>query len=194
MLSKGRKLVERALIGDSVPALVWWGKSVPRPVIRRIQGDAFREVVRYAARRQKFLARQLREHAVDSRKVRRLEDLKGIFTTAQDLLRFPSEDFLCREPEAVFETTGTSGVPKRTYFGYDELDFAARYEAAAFYENGMRPGDRVVCGFDAGYWISSWITFLACKRMGVFCSAVGKPHPRDAYSRLKLYQYNVIVA
>ena len=194
MLGKSRKLVERALIGNSVPALVRWGKSVPRAAIRRIQGDAFREVVRYAERRQKFFARQLKEHGVDPRRVRRPEDLKDIFTTAQDLLTLPAEDFLCREPEAVFETTGTSGVPKRTYFGYDELEFAARYEAAAFYENGMRPGDRVLCTFDAGYWISSWITFLACKRMRVFCSAVGKPHPRDAYSRLKLYQYNVIVA
>lgn len=194
MLNKGRKFVERALIGDSVPALVRWGKPVPRSVIRRIQSSAFREVVRYAAKQQKFFARKLRAHKIDPRRVRKPEDLGDIFTTADDLLALPPEDFLCREPQAVFETTGTSGTPKRTYFGYDELDFAARYEGAAFFENGMRPGDRVLCTFDAGYWISSWITFLACKRMGVFCSAVGKPHPRDAYSRLKLFRYNVIVA
>src|SRR5690242_15240613 len=101
MIGKGRKLVERTLIGNSVPALVKWGKSVPRAVIRGIQGDAFRDVVRYAAKRQKFFARQLSEHGVDPKKVRRPEDLKGIFTTAQDLLNFPAEDFLCREPEAV---------------------------------------------------------------------------------------------
>jgi phenylacetate-CoA ligase len=52
----------------------------------------------------------------------------------------------------------------------------------------------VVCTFDTGYWISSWVTFLACKRLGVFCSAVGKPHPREVYSRLRTYGYNVIVA
>ena len=101
MLGKIRKLAERIFIGNSVPALVRWGKSVPRPVIRRIQDDAFREVVRYAARRQKFFARQLREHGVDTRKVRRLEDLKGIFTTARDLLTLPPEDFLCREQRAI---------------------------------------------------------------------------------------------
>jgi phenylacetate-CoA ligase len=194
MLSRGRKIVERAMIGDSVPALARWGKSVPRPVIRRIQAGAFRQVVRYAAKHQKFFARKLREHHVDAAGVRRPEDLKDIFTTAQDLLAFPSEDFLCREPQAVFETTGTSGSPKRTFFGYDELDFAARYEGAAFYDNGMRPGDRVACTFDAGFWISSWITFLACKRMGVFCSAMGKPHPRDVYARLKQDGYNILVA
>lgn len=194
MLSKGRKLVERVIIGDSVPALARWGKSVPRSVIRRIQSDAFRQVVQYAAQRQKFFARKLHEHGVDPGRVRRPEDLGDIFTTANDLLSLPPEDFLCGEPQAVFETTGTSGAPKRTYFSYSELDFGARYEAAALYDNGMRPGDRVLCTFDAGYWISSWITFLACKRMDVFCSAVGKPHPREAYSRLRLYQYNVIVA
>ncbi len=122
------------------------------------------------------------------------QDLGDIFTTPEDLLALPAEEFLCRQPDAVFETTGTSGAPKRVYFGYDELEFAGRYEAAAFYENGIRPGDRVVCAFDAGYWISSWVTYLGCRQLGVFCSAVGKPHPKEVYSRLGLYKYNVIVA
>lgn len=189
-----RKFVERAFIGDSVPALVRWGKRVPRPVIRRIQRGAFQRVVRYAARHQKFFARKLRQAGIEAAGVREPRDLGGIFTTAEDLLALAPEEFLCREPEAVFETTGTSGAPKRTYFSYDELEFAARYQAAALYENGMRPGDRVVCTFDAAYWISSWVTFLACKRAGVFCSAVGKPAPRDVYSRLAPYRYNVIIA
>ena len=194
MLNSLRKLVEGAIIGDSVPALVRWGKHVPRPVIQRIQLDGFRELVRYASGRQKFLARKLRERGIDPGRVRRPEDLKDIFTTPEELRDLPAEEFLCREPHAVFETTGTSGGPKRVYFTYDELEFAGRYEAAAMYENGVRPGDRVVCTFDAAYWISSWVTYLACKRLGVFCSAIGKPHPRDVYSRLGLYRYNVIAA
>ena len=101
--------------------------------------------------------------ALIPKRVRRPEDLGDIFTTPEDLRTLPAEDFLCREPELVFETTGTSGGPKRVYYSYEELDFAARYEAAALYENGVRPGDRVVCTFDAGYWISSWVSFLACK-------------------------------
>lgn len=194
MLSNVRKLVERAFIGDSIPALVRWGKPLSPSITQKIQADSFREVVRYAASRQKFFARKLHERGIDPARVRRPEDLGDIFTTAEDLLNFPAEDFLCREPQAVFETTGTSGAPKRTYFGYDELDFAARYEAAGLYENGMRAGDRAVCAFDAGYWISSWVTFLACKHLGVFCSAIGKPHPRELYARLSLYRYNIILA
>jgi phenylacetate-CoA ligase len=194
MLNRFRKLFERAVIGDSVPALVRWGESAPRSIVSRIQAGAFVEVVRYCAARQKFFARQLREKGVDPARVRKPEDLGEIFTTPEDLLRFPAEDFLCRAPQAVFETTGTSGGSKKTYFGYDELDFAARYEAAGLYKNGMRPGDRVICTFDAGYWISSWTTFLACKRMGVFCSSVGKPQPREAYSRLADFRYNIIAA
>lgn len=194
MLGRVRNFVERALRGRSVPALVRWGKSLPRSVIRGIQADGFRSVVQYAARHQKFFARQLRERGIDPAKVREPQDLGDIFTTPEDILSSPAEEFLCREPEAVFETTGTSGTPKRVYFGYDELEFAGRYQAAAFYEIGVRPGDRVVCAFDAGYWISSWVTFLSCQQLGVFCSAVGKPHPREVYSRLGLYRYNVIVA
>lgn len=194
MLGDLRKLVERALIGDDVPSLVRWGKHVPRRLIRGIQQDGFREVVRYAAHRQKFFARKLREHGIDPSRVRKPADLGEIFTTPEDILALPAEDFLCREPQIVCETTGTTGGPKRLYFGYDELEFAGRYEAAAMWENGVRPGNRVVCTFDAGYWISSWVTFLGCKNMGVFCSAIGKPAPSEVYSRLKLYQYNVIVA
>ena len=194
MLSALRDIVERVVIRGSVPSTARWGKALPRGIIRGIQADEFGAVVRYAARGQKFLARKLREHCVDPSRVRRPEDLRGIFTTAEDLLELPPEDFLCREPEAVFETTGTSGAPKRIYFSYEELEFAARYEAAAMYENGVRTGDRIVCAFDAGYWISSWVTFFACKQMGVMCSAIGKPHPRDLYSRQGAYRYNVIVA
>lgn len=193
MLDRIRKIVERTVIGESVPSLVRWGKRVPRPLIRGIQADAFHAIVRYAARHQKFFARKLRQAGIDPARVRRPEDLGKVFTTPEDLLRHPPEDFLCREPQAVFETTGTSGFPKRVYFDYEELEFAARYEAAAMYENGLRPGDRAVCAFDAGYWISSWVTFLASKRIGAFCSAVGKPHPRDVYNRLREYRYNVII-
>jgi phenylacetate-CoA ligase len=194
MFGQARKLVERTLIGDSVPALIRWGKHLPRSVIRKIQADSFCEIVLYAAGHQQFFARKLREHGIDPQQVRRPEDLGDIFTTPEDLRALPPEEFLCRDPELVFETTGTSDGPKRVYFSYEELDFAARYEAAALYENGVRPGARVVCTFDAGYWISSWVTFLACKRLGVFCSAVGKLHPREIYSRLRTYRYNVIVA
>ena len=194
MLNKVRKLGESMLVGDSVPALIRWGKRTPRSMILRIQADGFREVVQYAARHQKFFALKLRERGIDPKRVYRPEDLGDIFTTPEDLRTLPPEDFLCREPELVFETTGTSGGPKRVYFSYQELDFAARYEAAALYENGVRPGDRVVCTFDAGYWVSSWVTFLACKSIGVFCSAAGKPHPREIYSRMGIYRYNVIVA
>jgi len=82
MFGLARKFVERIFIGDSAPALVRWGKSMPRSVIRRIQSDGFREVVRYAAQRQRFFARQLKEHGVDPKRVRRPEDLGEIFTTA----------------------------------------------------------------------------------------------------------------
>lgn len=194
MLTTSRKVFERFAIGDSIPSLVRWGKSVPGSLVGRLQQKAFREAVLYAAEHQKFFARKLREHGIDAAEVTTPGDLGGIFTTAEDLLALPPEEFLCRPPEAVFETTGTSGAPKRVYFGYDELDASARHEAAALYENGVRPGDRLVCTFDAGYWISSWVTFLACKQLGVFSSATGKPHPREVYDRMRLYRYNVIAA
>lgn len=194
MLSTFRRVVEAVVIRDSVSALARWGKHAPRPVIRRLQLEAFQSVVRYAARHQKFFASQLRKNGIDPARVRGPQDLGDIFTTPDDLLRHPPEDLVSREPQAVFETTGTTGGPKRVYFTYHELEWAARYEAAALHENGVRPGDRVVCTFDAGYWISSWVSYFACKRLRVFCSAVGKPRPEEVYDRLGVYRYNVIIA
>ncbi len=194
MINRVRKIVERTVVGDSVPALIRWGKRTPPSAIEKIRMDAFGEVVRYAAERQKFFARKLHERGIDPATVRRPEDLGDIFTTPEDLRSLPAEEFLCCEPELVFETTGTSGGPKRVYFSYAELDFAARYQAAGLYENGVRRGARVVCTFDGGYWISSWVTFRACEYLGVFCSAAGKPHPREIYSRMPIYKYDVIAA
>lgn len=194
MLSEFRQVFERTGLGGSPSSLVKLGKAMPRPMIRRMQEDAFRRVVRYAARHQKFFACRLRERGLDPLKIRKPEDLGDLFTTPEDIVSRPAEDFLCRAPEAVFETTGTSGPPKRVYFTYEELEHSARYEAAALLENGVERGDRVVCTFDAGYWVSSWVTFFACRRLGVFCSAVGKPQPREVYSRMAVYHYNVIVA
>lgn len=194
MLGSLRNLFERTVIGDSPSALNRWGKAVPQPVTRRIQAGAFQELVRYAARRQKFFAEKLEERGIDPRTIHNAGDLQDIFTTPEDLISRPAEDFLCRPPQLAFETTGTSGPPKRLYFTYDELERCARYEAAGLFEAGLRPGDRVVCTFDAGYWVSSWVTFFACKQLGVFCSAVGKPPPRDLYTRMSVYGYNVIAA
>jgi phenylacetate-CoA ligase len=194
MLRNLKSLFERVVIGDSPSSLLKWGKAIPRPLIKRLQTSSFCEVVRYAAKHQKFFAAKLKEHGLNPSTIRKPEDLGGLFTSPEDLIAYPAEDFLCRPPHLVFETTGTSGPPKRVYFTYDELDRSARYEAAGLWENGIRPGDQVVCTFDAGYWVSSWVTFFACQRLGIFCSAPGKLPPRELYARMGAYRYNVIIA
>ncbi|MGH9448297.1 MAG: phenylacetate--CoA ligase family protein, partial [Terriglobia bacterium] len=194
MLGNLRNLFERVVIGNSTPSLLKWGKAVPQPLVLELQADAFRQLVRYAAKHQKFFAAKLKEYGLNPSTIRKPEDLGELFTTPEDLVGRPAEDFLCRPPQLVFETTGTSGPPKRVYFTYDELARSARYQAAGLWENGIRPGDRVVCAFDAGFWVSSWVTFFACERLGVFCSAAGKPYPRELYARMGVYHYNVIIA
>ena len=93
MVADLRQIVERRLIGDSIPRLVQWGKSLPPSLIRRIQMDGFRRVVRYAGAHQKFFSRKLREAGISAEHVRRPEDLGGIFTTPEDIRNLPAEDF-----------------------------------------------------------------------------------------------------
>ena len=90
MYSQARKLFERTVIGDSIPALIRWGKRVSPAVIGKIRRDEFVEIVRYAAKHQKFFARKLRQGGIDPKRVRCPEDLGDIFTTPEDLRTLPS--------------------------------------------------------------------------------------------------------
>src|SRR5579875_3367694 len=106
MLNAFKQFFERAVIGNSVASLTKWGKLTPRPVIHRMQQDAFRRVVRHAARHQKFFAAQLHERGLDALQIRRPEDLGDILprrkTSSRTLLRISSaarrKQFL-RQPE-----------------------------------------------------------------------------------------------
>ena len=90
MVADLRKFVERRVIGGSIPRLVRWGKSLSPGLIQRIQRDGFRRVVRYAAARQKFFARKLREAGLRAEQIRRPEDLGDIFTTPEDIRNLPA--------------------------------------------------------------------------------------------------------
>jgi len=52
MLKRLETILERLVVGESIPSLVRWGQSAPRGLIRRLQEDAFQDVVRYAASHQ----------------------------------------------------------------------------------------------------------------------------------------------
>src|SRR5262244_4059759 len=52
---------------------------------------------------------------IDAGQMQSPADLGNFFTTANDLLNVPSEDFLCSSPQLAFETAGTSGRNKGSF-------------------------------------------------------------------------------
>src|SRR5262249_61682226 len=83
-------------------------------------------------------------------------DLGNFFTTANDLLNVPSEDFLCASPQLAFETAGTSGRNKRLFYDYEEFEKAARRASISFYLCGVRPEDRILNAFDFCFWLRGY--------------------------------------
>ena len=110
MLTRLRRMTERTLIGDSVPALVRWGRAAPRRAVQRLREDGFREVVRYTAQHQKFFSRKLTESGIDAESVRGPDDLGNIFTTPEDLLSLPAAATLTENAAATILESGAPPV------------------------------------------------------------------------------------
>src|SRR5437868_5216977 len=68
----------------------------------------FRQTVRYAAKHSPYYRRVFGERGIDASKIRRPEDLGDFFTTPDDVVEHSTE-FICRPPNIVFESSGTSG-------------------------------------------------------------------------------------
>ena len=87
--------------------------------------------LRLAATRSKFYREKFLSANVDAGQIQSPADLKNFFTTADDLLSVPAEDFLCAPPQLAFETAGTSGRNKRLFYDYEEFEKAARRASKA---------------------------------------------------------------
>jgi phenylacetate-CoA ligase len=152
----------------------------------------FGMVVRYAAKHSPFYRRAFQERGIDASKVRVPEDLGEFFTEAKDLAARP-EEFLCRRPAIVFESSGTGGHRKSVYFGPGEMRHRALETACGFYAMGITRQDRVANAFDFSIWIPGLSCHHGLVAAGVFSQAFGKIDPLEVYRRLKPYGFTVVL-
>src|SRR5262249_49025509 len=76
------------------------------------------------ARHPPFSRRLFQRHGVDPANVSPPAELGELFTTPQDLIDHPAEDFLCRPPQVLYETSGTSRRRKTIYYSHQEVEAA----------------------------------------------------------------------
>jgi phenylacetate-CoA ligase len=149
--------------------------------------------LRLAATRSKFYREKFRSVNAGLGQIQSPGDLGKFFTTADDLLNVPSEDFLCASPQLAFETAGTSGRNKRLFYDYEEFEKAARRASISFYLCGVRPEDRILNAYDFSFWFPGYFLARVLPYTGAFSITVGKIEPVEVYRRMEGYRFTVML-
>ncbi|MCM8791068.1 MAG: AMP-binding protein [Candidatus Omnitrophica bacterium] len=167
-------------------------RKIPRSVYDWKRAELFRYTVRYAYRHSKFYRKKFDLLGIDPRKVKTPSDLGDFFTTPEDVIS-GAEDFLCRRPQIVFESSGTTGKNKRIYYSYDEIDRIGKYNAAGLALGGVTHDDRIVNAFDFCIWIPGLISHKGLEKGCFFELAAGKIDPAEVYKRIGVYNITVLM-
>lgn len=167
-------------------------KKTPRLFFEWKREEGFRRVVRYAAARSPFYRRKFEELKIDASKVNTPKDLGNFYTTPTDIIEH-AEDFLCKSPEQVFESSGTTGRNKRVYFSQEELYDIGRYNAAGLFLGGVTRKDRMVNAFDFCFWIPGMVTHKAIEKGGFLGMTAGKTDPIEVYNRMAAYKFTIVL-
>ncbi|MFQ5683288.1 MAG: phenylacetate--CoA ligase family protein [Candidatus Binatia bacterium] len=167
-------------------------QALPPSLYRYKRNKALRNSLRLAAGRAKFYKDKFSLHRINIDRVRSPGDLGDLFTTADDLLNTPQEEFLCATPQLAFETAGTSGKNKRLFFRYDEFERAARRAAIRFPALGISWEDRILNTFDFSFWFPGCFIQRVLPYTGCFSITVGKIDPIEVYRRMGDYHFTVL--
>ena len=185
-------LVDAIISKASPKMLAGLSDKMPRSFLAWKSEESFRQIVRYAYKHSKFYRKKFNALDIDPAKVKKPSDLGDFYTTPQDIVEH-AEEFICRPPHMVFESSGTTGRNKRVYVSMDELDRIGKFNAAGFIIAGVKKTDRVVNAFDFCIWIPGMIAQKALEHSGMLGMAAGKVDPIEVYKRMATYNFNVVL-
>jgi len=187
-------VLDRVVLGASPTRRLWFARRMPDSYIRNVQKSDFRTTIRWVARRSAFYRRRFAEHHIDPVMVRCPADLGDVFTTSEDLLTNPIEDFLCDRPQIGYETTGTlSAKSKKIFFSLDEMGDMGRDGAAGLHALGIRRTDRMVSALDLSFWNAGAALRAAAQALGCLLIEAGKISPAEFHERALDYRFDVMV-
>ena len=181
-----------SLSTHSIPRMAALAPVVPPRILNLRARMAFKESIAWAGSRSAYYRTKFAAHRIDATRIRSIGDLGDFYTWPEDVQNDPDQ-FLCAPPQLVFETSGTTGTPKRAYFSYAEIERLSRYEACALYYQGVRSDDRILCTFDQGFWVTGPVTEATFRHLNVFGSVVGKMPTEEALRRIRNDRYTVLL-
>ena len=167
-------------------------KYSPSALLDWKRDESFKYVVRYAYKYSPFYKKKFDELGINPYKVNCPQDLGDFYTTPIDIIEH-AEDFICRRPNIVFESSGTTGRNKRIYMTNDELNAVGRFNAAGLTLGGLTPKDRIANAFDFCIWIPGMIAQKGMELGNFFSMAAGKVDPSEVYKRIGTYGFNIIL-
>src|SRR5215813_10491130 len=175
----------------SLPAA--WAVSVvnalPPSWLERKRRREFENIVAPGIDAGEILSGEVLRVHIDAGQMQSPADLGNFFTTANDLLNVPSEDFLCSSPQLAFETAGTSGRNKRIFYNYEEFESTARRVSIALYFCGVRQEDRILNAYDFSFWFPGYFLARVLPYTGAFSVTVGKIESLEVYRRMESYGF-----
>lgn len=181
--------------GKSSPErLLGWIRRLPMPVVRGLRRAALRRTVRLAGRRSGFYREKLAALGIAPEGVRSLADLRGCYTTPEELRATKPEALLCGRPELVIESSGTTGRVTRIYLRHEELECAARQGIIFLAMVGIDSEDRILGAFDYSWGLGGLYTQRIVARSGCFGACPGLVDPQEAVERLQVYGFTVVIA
>lgn len=167
-------------------------RSLPRSLTDRKRDLAFRRLVHYAYRHSPFYRKKFDQLGINPAKVMAPSDLGDFYTTTLDVIEH-AEEFLCRRPHMVFESSGTTGKNKRVYFSQEELNDIGHFNAVGLFLGGVVETDRFINAFDFNIWIPGMITHKSIEHARILGMAAGKIEPMEVYKRIPVYNFNVVL-
>lgn len=185
-------LVDRAIPKTSPKVLARTLSSTPRELTDWKRDVAFRYTVRYAYRHSPFYRRKFKELGIKVHNIKKPSDLGDFYTTTADIVN-NAEEFICRKPQIVFESSGTTGRNKRIYLSNSELDDIGTFMATGLFLGGVTDNDRLVNALDFCIWIPGMITQKCIEKSGLFGMAAGKVDPMEVYKRIPIYNFNIVM-
>jgi len=185
--------LDRVMLRLPTPWAVSMINALPSSWQDRKRKNDLKTSLRLAATRSKFYREKFRSVNAGLGQIQSPGDLGKFFTTADDLLNVPSEDFLCASPQLAFETAGTSGRNKRLFYDYEEFEKAARRASISFYLCGVRSEDRILNAYDFSFWFPGYFLARVLPYTGAFSITVGKIEPVEVYRRMEGYRFTVML-
>lgn len=160
--------------------------------IKAYQETRLTELLNYLSRHSKFYSEKFRQHKIDIRQVKTLEDLVLIAVTNKDDLQKRTKDFICIEPRKIIDyntTSGTLGEPVTFVLTENDLERLAYNEYLSLSCSDGKPEDiyQMMVTIDRRF-MAGIAYFLGLRKLGAGVVRVGPGNTElqfDTFSRIQ---------